>query len=174
MGVQYHFYPEVRQNSVWRFAAGLSDFGSEGAPRVPESLVRGAGGFVRRVCYELAPERGFPPDLSPELRDWVSFLRTMAEIEHASWVYVAELIAFDWHNTFDQKQWWEDDVPARLFPFSQWPPPQGSTLPAPPTAEELRVSYAQRARSFLLDVLPRLQAMGDPLDVRVVFFCDYD
>src|SRR5579883_657853 len=82
--------------------------------------------------YEpIAPARGLPEDLSPELRDWATY--DVDEHSYPSWLTLGELLRFDWHGRTIVKTAMVDPRVAHLFrtdaslnprigfPLEEWP-----------------------------------------------------
>ena len=95
----------------------------------------------REVIPAIAPARGLPPDVSPEV---IGYFQTMRGYS-PSWLLLSELLAYDW------------DQPVALYRQFY------------PTYYRTRADLAGVYYTF---VLPFLKQLGEPEDVRIVFWFD--
>jgi hypothetical protein len=102
----------------------------------------------------------------------------------ASWLTVAELKAFDWYGKKILKTGFVEPEMAGLFPpgqkgfpWDQWAKEKRELYPQAGPPHVARVyweeTYAESAGYFLTDVLPKLEALGGPNDVRIVYWFDW-
>ncbi|HLY31406.1 MAG TPA: hypothetical protein VKQ36_10275 [Ktedonobacterales bacterium] len=131
----------------------------------------------------IAPPRGMPPDLSPEISAWVSCFDSDS-LQTPSWLTLRELLAFDWehvsnHPTYDQLAGTyvvdalvRDSSGALVYHLARIEPLAGDEfLARPPSPHATYATYAELAgKKFMEGVLRPLQEAGDPDDVRIVFW----
>lgn len=156
MGCDIHTFVERRDEAgQWQVVDGLAPF---------DWRNYGMYGFLADVrnysaVPSIAEERGLPDDISVEVRDeyalWIDDAHT------ASWLSVNELADFDYTQTVNDRR-----VTRQTGPNS-W---DGGVTGAP---EEGTVkTYHELLGQAFLDDVEQLRSLGDPEDVRVVFWFD--
>jgi hypothetical protein len=201
MGTDISMYAERRERDGWHLCEPLlpnrfhdpSDPESEPA-LMPQAVydTRNSSLFailagVRNLIFSetryqtIAPPRGLPSDLSPELAPWAAYFDSGA-FGH-SWYLLAELQAFPWSKLTIKKRAMVSPAVAPLFaggegpfPYDRWPADEEVRF-AEWSRDGVHVTwvetYAQSAGTEFLDgVLQRLATYGAPEDVRVVFWFD--
>lgn len=141
MGTDISMYAERQSNGQWQFIGRMVknelyayDPDHETAYR-PESLYNTRNyslfailadvrnGFMEDKYESIAPPRGLPDDLSPELKEHFQ----SEEGEDATWLTLEELVTFDWYGKSRKKYARVDKRvahlfhPERSFPFREWP-----------------------------------------------------
>jgi hypothetical protein len=172
MGCDIHSYAEVRKGDQWHMVGPtfpLDDFGREWEKRTHTEhpfdwRSYGMFGFLAdvrnysRVPVIADPKHELPPDVSKEIRneygddgDWHT----------ATWLTLRQLIEFDYDQVF-----WDRRVTKQLTANS-W---TGAGLAEGGEGEHLTVREFLGERFFRdLDLL---KSLGDPDNVRVVFWFD--
>lgn len=131
--------------------------------------------------YEcIAPPRGLPDGLSPEIENW--FEHYQEDAFSASWFTLEELVHFDWHGKRIQIYAMVDERVTHLFhpehgfPFRDWPAgiqcSYSTTAPeAPYSNANWTETYAEAAGLDFLELLDTFsQQYGVSKDVRFVFW----
>lgn len=162
MGSYIHAFAERRHNGRW-FAASISGLvsGDDHPARLPLAQNYTLFGWLADVrnyaqVPPLTARRGLPIDADRELLQ-------MADAAGArgcyafSWVSLRELLAFDYDATFEDRR------------TSNAAGPRGDTVP-PGMGE--RTSYRAALGPSLFECIRKLQALGEPDDLRVVFWFD--
>lgn len=166
MGVDITTHVEVRHGDVWTWAYGDTYNHKTGETTDGPFSWRSYGMFgfladVRNYSHVpvISEPRGLPEDASPEVR--AEHDESLPNVSAASWLTVAELLAYDYDQVF-----WDRRVTKRM-PGGGW---NGAAL-----AEEGEGEHPS-LREFLGNAffadLVLLQSLGDPEDVRVVFWFD--
>jgi hypothetical protein len=128
----------------------------------------------------IAPCRGLPADVSPEVLDFERPRHDDGLFGH-SWLSLEELLDFDWKGRVIQKTAIVEPNVAPLFqdnpmgfPFERWP--EGKQIAyslwmRSGVSVRWRETYAQSAGpEFMEGVLPKLKSFGPPESVRIVFW----
>lgn len=199
MGIDIEMYAEVFDGERWRPAEPLveneyfdPEDDSSGPRKKPQNLydlrnrslfailADAISDFDSEEPYKpIAPCRGLPGDLSPEISD---FERPQHDsLFGHSWLSLKELLAFDWKSQVIQKTAVVDPDVAALFegnpvgfPYQRWPEgklisysrrcPSGMSV-------RWRETYEQSAGpDFLEGVLSKLKSFGAEESVRIVFW----
>lgn len=167
MGCDISAYLEVRdKDGRWSLVRDVS-------PEEDEDWVRdevfpfyrnyGVFGFLADVrnysrCPVIAPPRGVPDDMSPELRE----LHWEGSCGHGySWLTIAELLAYDYDQTFEDR---------RTVKFT--PPGTYDNAALADEGEGERVTMREFIGEWFLDRVQELTKFGDPADVRLVYWFD--
>jgi hypothetical protein len=130
--------------------------------------------------YEvIAPLRGLPPDLSPELRTWSGYWYYEDTIR-GSWLQPQELLTFDWTKTLRKRAMVDKRVAhlfgngRRQFPHKRWTshiPVSYATYMRDGREVTWVETYAESAGIvFMETVETALRHERDPGSVRVVFW----
>lgn len=235
MGTDIHMAVEKRQPYGWTRVLPterlLDDFFYEKRGNDPDSYVfktwynnrnyalfaaladvRNGYGFAGVPTFvpiqPVAPPRGLPGDLSPEVQRLIDDDFDEDDIslgDHSfSWLLVSELLAYDWDQiqtvvgvvpieAFQQRlEKFGKEFPAPAPPYESWSGGisgpnihtidakaliRGSTAINPPGArvhvsDAWRVPLRDRCKVFVDKVIPALQRVGDPTQVRIVFGFD--
>jgi len=130
--------------------------------------------------YEpIATRRGFPNDLSPELRALIGEER---ESDRASWLLLRELLEFDWYGKTVQKHKQVGQKLAEAYehgynvsPYRwQWLQDIPGSDPGwmhGNVSVRWTETYADSVgKEFMQSILDRLREYGNPNDVRIVFW----
>lgn len=160
MGCDIHSFVEIRAEGQWEHADGTlfpnAEYQGEASAPFPYRDY-GLFGFladVRNYSYSpvIAEPRGLPADVSAPVRaeygddDWW---------HSASWLTVAELLGFDYDQVFEDLR------------SAAWPGPVSVT---PGQGE--RVTLREFLGEGFFERLGELAQLGDPNNVRVVFWFD--
>jgi hypothetical protein len=174
------FFPEETPETQWYQPVELYRTGNT----ILHAMLVGWGNYgwtnKNRQPFEvLAPPRGLPLNLGPELREWVT---DQEYLPHASWLWLEEVLSFDWRGKMITRQAMvEPDVAQPFrgddhpFPVDTWPKdrpyfyrewlPNGVTV-------TWRHSYAEGGGAELLQALEPLRTLGAPNTIRLVFWLD--
>ena len=202
MGTDINMYAEQRRDGQWRLLGPMeenheffTDEDPDGAPYKPVEVYDPRNSALFAILadvrnprfgeapYEcIAPLRGLPDDLSPEVAAWANY---GDDAQDGSWLTLRELLAFDWYGKFHQHTHWVDERIAHLFapnrPFPQRPVEMSEvefiryvyyTAPDRKGAQVYWTdTYADAAGpAFMQGVIGALQEAGDPDDMRIVFW----
>lgn len=150
-------YTEWRSEGQWRFIGGMEknecyEFDPEHEiPYCPKSfydteneglfaILADVGNGLAEERYEsIAPLRGLPDDLSPELKSWSESPRNKES--RASWLTLEELVTFDWYGKIRKRYAVVDKRvvslfhPERGFPYRAWP-------------QEMPISYSPTFKAY--------------------------
>ena len=164
MGTDISLYAEKRQDSAWQFIGEMVEdieyqyYPELANPYRPEDLYEDRNYSLFAILadvrndegYEcIAPRRGIPDDLSPEIKNYFESLRSdqsytaslpldekqreawrrcdMDQELRPGWLTLEELVDFDWHGKRIQRYARVDECvahlfhPERGFPFHEWP-----------------------------------------------------
>jgi len=192
MGTDIRMYAEHRNNGRWQFIGEMleNECDTDGNyPYYPSGLynVRNYSLFailagIRNELEEpfepIAPRRGIPPDLSPELSSW--FASFHGYETYASWLTLEELVSFDWHGK-RRKEYATVDTrvahlfhPERRFPFREWP--RDIVISYSPGSKKYAnaiwtETYAEAVGPDVMALLDKLsQKYGASNEVRLVFW----
>lgn len=134
----------------------------------------------------IAEPRGLPIDVTAEVKEYFDSFGDNAEAP--SWLLVQEINDFDWKSLTDTHSAMVDQRAAHLFrsdkagkpcvgfPYAEWP--EGLTISYGEWMRDgVRVEWVETheeavGRSFLHDLIAKLQRYGKPDKVRVVFWFD--
>lgn len=197
MGIDMRMYAERRLYRQWHFMGKMEKnrFYEEDAEHemlyCPEPLydsgnqslfamladVRNEGLLEEKYEY-IAPLRGLPDDLSPELKTWAEDFRNKEAL--TSWLTLEELVTFDWRGKI-RKQYAIVDKrvvhlfhPERGFPLKEWPRgiPIGYSFTSKAYANaSWTETYADAAGSDFMDLLDRMaKTYGITNEVRFIFW----
>lgn len=195
MGTDIRLYPEQRVDSSWRFAGKMVKnihyaYDPEYEPLYhPDDLydIRNYALFAiladvrneeRYQC--IAPPRGIPDDVSPEIKSWLAYYRDDAL--DPGWLTLKELVDFAWHEKRIQIYARVDERvahlfhPERGFPFNKWPagiPCSYSTTSQddPFCNASWTQTYAEAAGAQFMELLATFsQRYGVSDDVRFIFW----
>lgn len=153
MGCDIHAYAEVRTDSEWRYADEVGFHRSYG--------LFGFLADVRNYSHApvIAEPRSLPNDTSAEVL--AEYDEWQADAHNTSWLLLAELVDYDYDQVF-----WDRRVTKQTAP-NVW---DGAAL-----AEEGEGRHLP-LREFLgehyFKQLDGLAKLGDPTDVRIVFWFD--
>ena len=172
MGCDIHTYVEVRgPDGAWRYTKPhfrLSEWDRTWAEKAGEEpwryepfdsrsyAVFGVLAGVRNYSEApmIANPKGFPIDVSPEVEAAAEYWGRDAHSR--SWLSVAELTAFDWDKVF-----WDRRVTK-----------QGDGAARADEGEGKHVTLREHVGDWFFCDLETLKNLGDPDDVRVVFWFD--
>jgi hypothetical protein len=164
MGCDIHSHVEVRRDGRWVYESG-EEYTDKDVIEGPFGWRDyGLYGFLADVRNHshspvIAEPRGVPGDLSPEARH--EYNEWLDDLHHASWLTVAELLAYDYDQVF-----WDRRVTKQLASGVL----DGAALAD--QGEGRHISLRQfLGNSFFADLVA-LQSLGKPEDVRVVFWFD--
>jgi hypothetical protein len=196
MGTDIRMYAEWRSHEQWQFIGRMvknefyEDDPKHEMPYYPESLYHTRkyslfailanmeNGLLEEKYECIAPLRGLPDDLSPELKTWSESSRNREVI--ASWLTLEELVTFDWHGKSRKKYAVVDKRvaylfhPERGFPFREWP--QGIPIGYTPAFKEhanasWTETYAGAAGREFLELLDAMaNKYGISNNVRFIFW----
>jgi hypothetical protein len=169
MGCDIHSFVEVRRTGKWHYADDLRfpmTYGDPGETTNEPFFERDYGlfgflGNVRNYSHSpvVAAYRGLPDDLSTgvanEYREWDQYAHS------DSWVSLAELLAFDYDQIFWDRRVMKETSPGRWDGAALAEEGEGTHLP-----------LREFLGSHYFDRLHDLAQLGDPGDVRVVFWFD--
>lgn len=203
MGTDISLYAEVKREGVWHFAGAMEEnpeyYPQENpkAQRVkPVEIYRTRnynlfailadvrnpnGRTLNGEKFEvIASPRGWPEDLSPELRNWFSSWEDDYLIS-PGWLLLSEILRFDWQR---RRMRFEAMVDARVaplfqedkpFPHQKWPREIptgfGGYLRAGVTVR-WTATYADSVGPDALQLFEQLKKLGTPSRVRLVFCFD--
>lgn len=156
MGCDIHSYAEVRRNGRWEPVSG-QQFSDGDEPFGWRNY--GMFGFladVRNYSYVpvIAERRGIPGDVSAEVLD--DYHWWTGNAHSATWLTLAELLAYDYDQTF-----WDRRVTRNG---------DGAALAEEGEGEHVTLREFL-SEGFFAD-LETLRGLGDPADVRVVLWFD--
>lgn len=195
MGTDIRIYAEQHMNGRWQFIGKMTknmyyEYDPEHENEYhPENLydIRNYSLFailadVRNdEGYEcIAPRRGRPDDLSPEVKSWFEYFQDDELYE--SWLTLEELVNFDWHGkrikiyAIVDKRVTHLFHPERGFPSREWP--EGIQCGYSTTVKgnaycnaSWTETYAEAAGSDFMELLDTFsQKYGVSKDVRLVFW----
>ncbi len=132
MGTDIFLYAERYIDGQWRFLGEMLEnkYDTDGNnPYYPADLynVRNYGLFailagIRNDLEEpfepIAPRRGIPSDLSPELSSWYASFQDDEMLLYPGWLTLEELITFDWYGKRRKEYAIVDGRVAHLFIMS--------------------------------------------------------
>lgn len=161
MGCDIWSYAEVRTGGGWRWARNLFPDRADENDRdevFPEFDYR-LFGFLADVRNRsrspmIASARGLPGDVSLELR--VEHDAWGCDVHHASWLTLAELLGYDYDQVFWDRRVTRDG--------------DGAALAVAGEGAHLTLRDFLGRRYF--ERLAALAGLGDPADVRIVFWFD--
>lgn len=123
MGIDIFMYAEIKENGLWKYYGDFEiDRESEDSNLKPVEIYytgvnsclyailanyRNFGmedGFGKKeLPYNyISKPRGFPIDLSPEIRKWAEIFEE--DLEYPSWLLLKEIIDFDWNQTIIKRR----------------------------------------------------------------------
>jgi hypothetical protein len=155
MGCDIHSFVEIKTDGVWRWIYNVVD--------EPFSWRNyGIFGFLADVRnYSRSPviaqPRGLPDDVSPELRD----TSDNYDFHSHSWLTLAELMTYDYDRTFWNRRVMKLTADGIL---------DGAALAE--EGEGRTVSLREFLGDHFFEQLQTLAELGDPEDVRIVFWFD--
>jgi hypothetical protein len=195
MGVSIFVYLETFRDGGWRFEGRVvpnpeHDYDPDEPEAAPEpffesfekelaAVLTGRGLRIRsdEDYVPVAPGRGLPPDLSPELEAFLPRHEGEAGFS-ANWFTGRELLDFGWEQRTMRRVAMVEPRVARLFsgdrrgfPFSEWPkgvPISFAEYLKGGVRVEWTETYADIARGFHDEVLPKVRQVGPPDDLRIV------
>ncbi len=192
-------YAEVKRNGVWRL---ISEETAGHHPDDPDAqryepleiyvgrdynlfgILAGMGSASARTVDgrkfdAIAPLRGLPEDLSPEIRDWFE------EWEEAplgsSYLLLSEVLDFNWHGEVMHFEAMVDARVAHLFaenepfPADKWPKDvlmSYSVIKRDGVVVRWTDTYAASVGEGVLELFEGLTRYGEPSHVRLVFWFD--
>lgn len=172
MGCDIHSFAEVRKNGKWEKVGEVfplddwdknyfkKDFGDRPINWRDYSLYGWLADVRNYSCVPaISQPRGIPDDVSPEVaqenNDW-------ADDGHSrSWLSLAELLATDYEQVF-----WDRRVTKQTSPNS-W---NGAALAD--EGEGKHITLREHLSEGYFRVLETLKTLGNPDDVRIVFWFD--
>lgn len=199
MGCDIHIYAEKRVGGKWQKATDDIDRGRNYDLFAMLANVRNGTGFAGCDTGDgfkpIAMPKGLPADVSRAVKKesdgWG------VDGHSHSWLTVAELLAYDWQGQTTKRRGWVSGSEYKRWKASGANGPDSwcggvggggvqhvsnqemdrriaseKDVGRHYTLVEWGVSYADCARDFLSETLPTLRAMGDPEDVRIVFWFD--
>jgi hypothetical protein len=167
MGCDIHPYAEVRSGGQWHWAHNIDPNHDPAHPWEMDEVFPDRNyawfGFladVRNYSHSpvIAEPRGLPDDVSPELIDKFD---PLGWAHSHSWLTLAELLAYD----YDQIIW--DRRVTKQTGSNSW---DGAALADEGEGRHLPLREFLGQRFF--DRIALLSVLGDPQDVRVVFWFD--
>jgi hypothetical protein len=200
MGTDIQLFAEVQQKDGWHFLGevepnteplGETDAIDPLWRPVPHYDVRNMAllrllGRDRSTSHEatddplplIAPLRGLPADLSPEIHAWVQYW----DMDRgSSWLLLPEVLAFPWHGARRKEAMVSRRVarlfrnPTAPFPYAKWPadePISYSAYKKRGVTVQWTETYAETAGAFLSDLAIPLSQQYPPSTIRFVFwFC---
>lgn len=158
MGCDIHTFVEVKKDGKWEFVKGVTPFDTRNYGIF--GLLADVRNYSRVPV--IAEARGLPGDLSPFMVKKTAEDSFYDDDGHsASWLLLSELLEFDYAQTFENRR------------TSGWLGPR--TLSGSVTCDEGE-GENETLRDFLgyafFADLTSLETLGEPDDVRVVFFFD--
>ncbi len=116
--------------------------------------------------------RGVPDDASPAFKEEVESWGGNAH--STSWITVKELLEYDWNQTTKKRGYVLHEEAKRMSESGGCPEAGhcGWTNRPGYTQAEWSATYRDCVERFVDEVIPQLQALGAPEDVRIVFFFD--
>ena len=194
MGTDIYMHAEVKRNGAWRPVSleENTEYHLEKNAQLREPIevykgrnynlfsvladVRNPGGRTRdgRKFDVIAPPRGLPEDLSPEMRDLVE-----EWVMSPSWLLLSEILDFDWRGKVMHFEAMVDARAAHLFvedepfPFSKWPKDVQmgySVIERDGVMVWWADTYAASVGEGVLELFKGLTQYGDPSQVRLVFW----
>ena len=200
MGIDIEMYAEVFDGERWRPAEPLvenEDYDPEGDPSQPRLRPQDLYNFRDRALFAIladaigyayseeayrpiAPCRGLPADVSPEVLDFERPRHDDGLFGH-SWLSLRELLDFDWRGRIIHKTAMVEPDVAPLFednpmgfPLGRWPEGKQigySLWMRSGVSVRWRETYEQSAGpEFMEGVLPKLKSFGTGESVRIVFW----
>jgi len=167
MGCDIHSYAEVKKDGKWsqvteHFNDIYSDNGKGDSPFDGRSytlfaFLAGVRNYDR--CEPISELKGLPDDVSDDVRD--EYMYISDEWHSVSYLTLAELLAFDYDKTF-----WNRRVTKQTSP-NCW---NGASLAE--EGEGKIISYRDNLGDNYFDTLKELEALGEPENVRIVFWFD--
>lgn len=167
MGCDIHSFAEVRKNGKWEKVGAVfpelfdnsTTFGDSPINWRDYNLYSWLADVRNYLCVPaISPPRGIPDDVSPEVAQAND---AWAVVSHShSWLSLAELLAVDYDVAFGDKEA-TTQVPDFL---------NGKSL----TNEEKgkRFTLRKHLSEEYFQILEILKTIGDPCDVRIVFWFD--
>ena len=129
----------------------------------------------------IAPPRGLPSDVSEPLQIWHA--QNDGDTWSESWLLLKEILEFDWQGKTITRKAKVDERVAHLFapgqkgfPYAQWPVGIGMGYSEEGTGVQVtwEETYAEAVGpAFFERVVPRLNSLGPPQEVRVVFWFNF-
>ena len=93
MGTNVYAFLEIKQSNQWVFAGQFVADDEYGGELVPQNIAPASWGkYNFAVYYEASGEKGFPPDLSTAVRQFVA--THWPEANRPSWMTVADMRQF--------------------------------------------------------------------------------
>ncbi len=195
MAVDICGYAETSHNGRWKFAGEIvpnpdHQYDAEEPALMPQpffesfhkelaAILTDTGNPIRSsVPYTpVVPRRGLPSDLTPELAAWLR--RNEGEDSfQMNWFTKRELDAFGWETRIMRRQAMVNARVAHLFagcprgfPYADWPtdiPVSYAGWSRDGVEVEWLETYAEIVSEFYSDVIPRLAALGDADQVRLI------
>ena len=190
MGIDIEIYGELFDGERWRPADPLvenEDHDPEEEDHPIYSKLRPQGLYHVRnrdlfsiLTETIAPYRGLPADLSPEISDFERPRHDEGLFGH-SWLGLDELLAFDWKDQVFQRVAMVDPSVTHLFegnplgfPWERWP--KGKTISyslwmRDGVSVRWRETPEQTAGTdFMEGVVSKLKTLGPSNRVRIVFW----
>jgi hypothetical protein len=200
MGIDITCFAEMRVNGVWKLAETLQENRLWDAEH-PELETRLEPQFItttrnralfailanvskpmlaERPFHYISLPRGIPEDTSQEARDYYNHWK--GDVFSASWILLAELLAFDWTQIIRRQAMVEKSIAAlftpepQSFPYDQWPddiPISYGEYISGGVTVYWRETYRDAVGPELFkDIIPKLQSYGQADEVRIVFWFD--
>lgn len=200
MGTDITCFAEMRVNGVWKLAEPLQenrlwDAGCPelGPPLEPQFITTARNRalfailanvsnpmWTERPFHSISLPRDIPDDASPETKDYYNHWKN--DVFSASWILLAELLAFDWTQIIRRRAMVEKSVAPlftpepQSFPFDQWPddvPISYAEYKFGGVTVYWRETYRNAVGPELFnDIIPELQSYGQADDVRIIFWFD--
>ena len=192
MGTDIYMHAEVKRNGAWQLILENTEYHPEknAQRREPIKVYTGRdynlfailanvrnpnGRTVDDKKFDvIAPPRGLPKDLSPEIRDWFENWAMSP-----SWLLLSEILNFDWHGKVMHFEAMVDARAAHLFvedepfPSDKWPEDvqKGySTIMRDGVTVRWADTYAASVGEGVLELFNKLKQHGEPSQVRLVFW----
>ena len=201
MGTDIHMYAEVKRNGVWRPIRNLENVeylpdDSSAQRHEPIQIYKGRDYVLFDILADMrttigrtvddrkfdaiAPPRGLPEDLSPEMRDWAEDGQEAPL--GSSYLLLSEILDFDWHGKVMHFEAMVDARVAHLFvedepfPSDKWPKDvlmSYSVIKRDGVTVRWTDTYAASVGEGVLELFKGLTQHGDPSHVRLVFWFDH-
>jgi hypothetical protein len=205
MGTDMRMYAEVKRGDSWHLIGDLEDnylcFPEEnpyGYPLKPVEIYSPSKHYglfailadirnendrdFRLEKFEsISPPRGLPDEMSPEMRDWVTACEC-AEEDAPSWLYLSEVLQFDWYGKIMHHEANVDPRasylfhPDRPFPGDNWPEdvPRLRASDAWGEVEGVKVQWADTYAKYIsvdfFEIMNGLTQYGEPSSIRLTFW----
>lgn len=189
MGVDISMYSEVRKKGRWQFHEPSADFQekmelSKAEYNVPIYSIRNRQVYSLLVGYEssnsnanpllpISPPKGKPIDISPEVAR--ELLALGSDAFDTSWLTLEEIQAYDWNKLMKCTGYVDPKYKGYFINRPKTFPPEVPRVSGF-SKKWAKVNWFQPVSEtggqFYSDVIPYLCTLGQPEDVRVVFWLE--